>query len=211
MQSRGYFGKEASLRFKFHCLRRSRVLPLSKNRSPEFIFLLQGWAGLASCLDTHGRTPHPSSHFSTSSSLPPQSWAPPPSPRVSSQMRKCPPGPAQCPKGYREHWGIVRPEPLGHREAAEEEVLILSCWAGGAGPSDFPCCPAHSQPVPRDHGSLASQSFQSSRHKAGGKLQACLKLPRVRTPSPRHGPSPGLLHILAGCPERLLQAVILSS
>lgn len=34
-----YFGKEVSFSFKFHCLLRSRVLPLSKNRSSELIFL----------------------------------------------------------------------------------------------------------------------------------------------------------------------------
>ena len=111
-------------------------MPLSKNRSPEFIFLPQSWVGLASCLNTqHQRTP--SSKFilfyvsfpfplgltellselgspATSQGLLPDEEVP---------------SPASRPKGSREHWGIVQSEPLG-RLAAQEEMLILSCWAG---------------------------------------------------------------------------------
>ena len=117
VQSGGYFGKEASFRFKFHCLLRNRVLSLSKNRSPEFIFLLQGWAGLASCLDTHGRTPHPGSHFSTSSVLCPQSssggWAPPQplSPQGLLPEEEVP-SPAQRHEAPGNTGGLCSPSPL---------------------------------------------------------------------------------------------------
>lgn len=113
---------------------------LSKNKSPEFIFLPQNWVGLASCLDTqHQRTPsskftlfHVSFPFPmvltellSELGSPATSQGLLPGPLPDEEV----PSPASRPEGSREHWGIVQSEPLG-RLTTQEEMLILSSWAG---------------------------------------------------------------------------------
>lgn len=154
MQSCGYFSNEASFRLKFHCLLRNRILPLSKNRSPELIFLPQNWVGLASCLGTqHQRTPsskfalfHVSSLFPVGLTELLSELGFPDTSRGLLPDEEVP-SPAQRPKDSREHWGIVQSEPLG-RLAAKKEVLILSCWASQAAALRLSIL--HSQPWQRD-------------------------------------------------------------
>lgn len=215
-----YFSKEESFRLEFHCLPRSWVLPLSKNRSPELIFLPQGRAGLASCLDTQHRKAPPSKFTfpcllsSLLSELGPPSQDLLPDEEV--------PSPAQRPKGSREHWGIVWPEPLGRLGAAEEEVLILSFWAGRAAalrlsvpPSAVPASPwegrtsgaggGSRQPeLPRqalgsrrddpdpDRACLRPASYQEASQKAPLPLQHRLRLPLLHTPGRRAASQPPL-------------------
>lgn len=152
MQSSGYFSKGASFRFKFHCLLRNRVLPLSKNRSPVYFpspglgrsgFLLRyTWEDSPSKLTLfHVFSPLPAELLSELDS--------PTAPRGLLPEEEVP-GPAQSVKGSREYWGIVWPGPLGCHKAAEEEVLFLSCWAGWALglsvlPSTLPASPQGGQ------------------------------------------------------------------
>lgn len=92
-------------------------MPLSKNRSPERIFLPRDWAGLASCLYTqHQKTP-PSTFtlFHVSS----QSWVLPP--EASSQRRKCPAQPS-APKAPGNTGGLSSQSPLA----------ALGCGGGNA-------------------------------------------------------------------------------
>ena len=134
MQSSGYFSKGVSFRFKFHCLLRNRVLPLSKNRSPVYFpspglgrsgFLLRyTWEDSPSKLTLfHVFSPLPAELLSELGS--------PSAPRGLLPEEEVP-GPAQHAKGSREYWGIVQPGSLGYHKAAEEEVLFLSCRAGRA-------------------------------------------------------------------------------
>lgn len=205
-----YFSKEESFRLEFHCLPRSWVLPLSKNRSPELIFLPQGRAGLASCLDTQHRKAPPSKFTfpcllsSLLSELGPPSQGLLPDEEV--------PSPAQRPKGSREHWGIVWPEPLGRLGAAEEEVLILSFWAGRAAalrlsvpPSAVPASPWEGRTSGAGGGSrqpeLPRQALGSRRDDPDPDRPAS-GLPRIRRPPRR---PPFLCSIASAFPSSTLQ------
>ena len=204
VQSRDCFSKEASFRFKFHCLLRNRVLPLSKNRSPEFIFLLQGWAGLASCLDTHRRTPHPGSHFSTSSVLCPQSssgsWAPlqPPSPQGLLPEKEVP-SPAMRRKAPGNTGGLCSLSPLVTMGLPGRKCLFwVAGWPGWA--LRLSVLPITLPAIPRGGQRPHHQSFQSSPHEAGRMTQAPVKPAPV---NPLDGPflcsnASTLLHILGG-------------